>query len=603
MVNQELVKLLQEMAELKEVLGENRFKVVAYQRAAENLNYASEDLADIYRQKGLKGLDEIDGVGEAIAGHIEEYLKTGQVKEWYNLRKKVGPAVLELMDIPGVGPKTAKKLVDILHIKDIDELQSFLEKSINSKLQPKIQKLESIGLKEKSLENILQGIKVLEGREGRLPLAMASPIVEQITEYMKKAPGLDRFDVVGSYRRQKETVGDIDFIGAIAEKSRPKTEQIIAYFVNAPYVDKVINQGDTKARVIHKTGQQIDLEILATEKYGSLLQHFTGSKEHNVALRTWAAEHGFSISEHGIKIGQKSKIQSSRPAGKSQNDKVKIKKCPDEKCVYNTLGMQWIPPELRENRGEIEAAIKHELPKLIELKDIKGDLQVHTNWSDGHNTAYEMAKAAQDIGYQYIALTDHSVGLGVAYGLDQKRFADRHKEIVAVQKKLKIKILVGVEVNIRANGQLDLPDEVLKKFDYVLAAVHSSFNQGNEAMTRRLIGAIEHPCVQAIAHPSGRLIGRRPAYEVDWPVVFKAVVKHRKLLEINGLPNRLDLPDNYVLEAKKYGVKLVIGTDSHKIEHLPLMKFGISVARRGWLTKTDVLNTMEVEDLFKWLAR
>ncbi|MBI3260896.1 DNA polymerase/3'-5' exonuclease PolX [Candidatus Berkelbacteria bacterium] len=583
MINRELSKILREIADLKEVVGENRFKVVAYQRAAQNVSNLSEDLAIIYKENGIKGLEQIEGIGKAIAGHIEDYIKTGKVKEWERLRQKVAPAVLKLMNVPGIGPKTALKLADTLEVVSIEGLKKELAKA-----SPKTRaKLAKIGLKEKSIKKILTGISIREKLETRMLYVNAEPIVAKIVEYMGRLPGMVRFDPVGSFRRKRETVGDLDFIAAARD---PK--QAIEYFVNGPFVEKVLAKGLTKATVIENTtGQQLDLEILPAKKYGSLLQHFTGSKEHNVALRTWGVAHGFSISEHGIK---KSKIK---------NQKSKIITCDNEEKVYKTLGMDFIPPELRENRGEIQAALAHKLPKLITLKDLKGDLQMHSNWSDGQQSIEQMARAAQKLGHRYIAITDHSLGLGIARGLNEKRLTERRREIERVRKKCSITIFEGIEVDIRADGSLDLPEPVLAKLDFVIASIHSGFQQGPEQITKRLLAAIASPAVHGIAHPTGRMIGTRPPYSADWPVVYKAAAKHGKILEIDSHPVRLDLNDAMVKEAKGYGVKFSIDTDAHHSEHLTYLRYGIGIAQRGWLTKADVVNTMDGNELIRFLHR
>ena len=576
MINQQLVKILREIADLKEVVGENRFKIVAYQRASQNIANVSEDLEAIYKTGGIKALKQIEGVGEAIAAHIEDYIKTGKVKEWEKLRKKVAPAVLKLMDVPGIGPKTALKLADALEVVSVAGLQKALAHA-----GPKTKaKLAKIGLKEKSIENILTGIEIAAKLETRMPLYLAEPIAEQVKLYMSRCPGLIKFDPVGSFRRAKDTVGDLDFIAAA---KNPKTA--IDYFVKAPFIDKIIAQGDTKATAIEKSaGQQLDLEILPKEKYGSLLQHFTGSKEHNVALRTWGVAHGFSISEHGIKI-QKAKVKGQ-----------KLITCETEEKVYKTLGMDWIPPELREDQGEIEAALAHKLPKLIVLNDLKGDLQVHSNWSDGKASIEEMAKVAEKLGHRYIAFTDHSSSLGVAHGLNEQRFAKRAKEITKAQQKVKTKLLNAVEVDIRSDGRLDLPDNFLAKLDFVIASIHSSFRQPKEQITKRLLAAIANPHVDAIAHPTGRMIGTRPGYEADWPAVYQSASKHKTMLEINAHPVRLDLTDLMVKSAKSYGVKFIIDTDAHHPDHLEYLRYGVAIARRGWLTKQDVANTMDFNE-------
>ena len=575
MINRELSRILREIADLKEIVGENRFKVVAYQRAAQNVANISEDLEKIYKEGGIKGLDRIEGIGKAIAGHIEDYIKTGKVKEWERLRKKVAPAVLKLMDIPGIGPKTALKLADTLDVVSIEGLKKELAKA-----SPKTRaKLAKIGLKEKSIKKFLTGISIREKLETRMLYVNAEPIVTEILDYMKDCPGIKRFDPVGSFRRKRETVGDLDFIAA---SRNPK--QAIEYFTSGPFVDKVLAKGLTKATVIEKSaGQQLDLEILPAKKYGTLLQHFTGSKEHNVALRTWGVAHGFSISEHGIKR------------------RGRLITCDSEQKVYKTLGMDYIPPELREDRGEVEAALAHKLPKLIELDDLKGDLQMHSNWSDGQQSIEVMARAAQKLGHRYIAITDHSAGLGIAHGLNEKRLTERRAEIDRVRKKLSIKILEGMEVDIRVDGTLDLPEAVLAKLDFVIASIHSGLQQGPEQITKRLLNAIESHAVHGIAHPTGRMLARRPGYAADWPVVYKAAAKHHKILEIDAHPVRLDLNDTMVKEAKAHGVKFSIDTDAHHSEHLSYLRYGIGIARRGWLTKADVVNTMDVNELTRFL--
>ena len=362
--------------------------------------------------------------------------------------------------------------------------------------------------------------------------------------------------------------------------------KVIESFVSMPSVDHIISQGESKSTIIHQKGVQVDLEIVPENEYGSLLQHFTGSKEHNVALRTLAQTKNKSVSEHGIKYDGKLHTFTA------------------EKGVYEFLGLDEIPPELREDRGEIEAAAKHNLPKLVELTEIKGDLHVHSNWSDGHMTIEEIATAGEKLGYEYIVISDHTVGLGIAHGLNEERLIARQKEIDSVQKNhTKIKLLSSVEVNIKANGDLDIKDEMLSSIDIVTASVHTSFHQDKETMTRRIIGAINHPHVDIIGHPSGRIIGQREPYEVDWPEIFCAASKNKTALEISAFPNRLDLADFLVKDAAKFGVKFVINTDAHTKEHLNLMRFGVAVARRGWLQEENVINTLNFNGLIEWLNR
>jgi DNA polymerase (family 10) len=361
----------------------------------------------------------------------------------------------------------------------------------------------------------------------------------------------------------------------------------IERFVTHRAVKQVLARGETKATVIHADGVQVDLEILPRAEYGSLLQHFTGSKEHNIALRTWGVEHGFSISEHGIKRGRA------------------LHTFEREEDVYKFLGMEWIPPELRENRGEIEAALRHRLPALIDESDIRGDLQGHSTWSDGHDTIQTLVRSAIERGYEYLAITDHTKGLGVAHGLDAARIVERHRELQTAKRTYgrRIHVLEGLEVDIRADGRLDLPDEILSRMDIVVASIHSAFAQSKAQMTRRLLDAIANPHVDILGHPSGRLLGEREAYPVDWNAVFRAAAEQNIALEINAFPNRLDLSDTAAREAHRQGALLVIDTDFHKAEHLGMMRYGVAVARRAWLQKGDVLNTWSWRRLSTWLAR
>jgi DNA polymerase (family 10) len=413
-------------------------------------------------------------------------------------------------------------------------------------------------------------------------LAEAKPYVDGIITYLEKSDLMEKVTAVGSFRRFKETVGDIDLV---ATSSAPP--RAIEYFVKYPEFTKIITSGETKSTAIHSSGIQVDLEILPEREFGSLLQHFTGSKEHNIALRTYAQEHGFSISEHGIK----------KKSGK-------LILCPKEEDVYKTLKMDYIEPELREDRGEIEAALKHQLPKLVELKDIQGDLHMHSNWSDGSNSIEEMAQKGKELKYEYIAISDHTISLAVAGGLDAKGFLKREKELKKVDQKFtSLKILNSCEVNIKPDGTLDLPEESLRHLDIVTASVHSSFNQSKEMMTKRLIRAIENPNVDIIGHPSGRIINRREGYQVDWPEIFKACAANKVALEINAFPDRLDLVDSLVQEAKKFGVKFTICTDAHNVSQMDNMIYGVSVARRGWAEPKDIISTYSLAELNKWLRK
>lgn len=572
--NREITDVLGRIAKILELEGKesDRFRIVAYERAAQSIGSHGEDLADIYERQGLKGLQNIEGVGLSIAQKIEELFKTGKLKYFEQIQKKVPHAEVDFMKIPGIGPKTAILLSEKLKAKDIEELEKKLKTP---------EALEFF--KEKTRSNILRGIEILKGFEGRMLLVEALPIAEKYLTHLKKTPGVLRTDMVGSLRRMKETVGDIDIVASATDP-----QKAVKSFTSIPLIKQVLAAGENKAAAIDRSGIRVDLEILPRERYGSLIQHLTGSKEHNVSLRTFANSIGKSLSEHGVKTGK--------------GTKAKLKTFQKEEDFYKGLGMDFIPPELREDRGEIEAARAHRLPKLIELEDIKGDLQVHSKYSDGNATIEEIAKAAQKMGYEYIAITDHSVGLGVAGGLDKKGFARRTEEIKKVQKKFKnLKILNGCEVNIRSDATLDLDDETLKSFDIVIAAIHSSFFQSEEKMTERLLSAIHHPSVHIIAHPSGRLIGEREPYQVDWEKIFQEAHRFKTILEINAYPNRLDLNDSLVFKARKLGVKFVISTDAHSPQQLELIRFGVATARRGWAEKKDILNTLGLKELLTWL--
>lgn len=570
MTNKEIAKIFYDMADIMEVQGEIPFKVIAFRNGARTVEFLAEDINEVYKKGGREALDALPGIGSGIAERIEELLKTGKLREFEQLKHRIAAPTLLFMEIPGVGPKTAQKLYGTLRAQNVEELASLLKSGKGDKW-----------FQKKTREKILRGIDILKHLSGRTILPIAEPIARHFVERLKKTPGVQKAHVVGSLRRMRETVGDIDFVCASSQPSKA-----IEAFVNDPDVDKIVAKGGTKATVIHKEGIQLDLEILPENEYGSLLQHFTGSKEHNVALRTWAQERGMSISEHGVKKGQKLHRFSS------------------EEDFYQFLGMDWIPPELRENRGELEAALKHELPDLVELKDIRGDLQGHSVWSDGHDRLETLIEKAIALGYEYIAFTDHSKGLGVAHGMDERRVQDQWREIDRLRKRYpQIQILKGMEVDIRANGDLDMPHEILARLDVVVASIHSAFNQTKEQLTGRIVGAVKHPLVDIIGHPSGRILGAREGYDLDWDEVFAKAKEYDVALEINAFPNRLDLSDALVFQAKKLGVKFAINTDFHQASHLDLMRYGAAVARRGWLTKKEIVNTLPWKALRPWLAR
>jgi DNA polymerase (family 10) len=574
MSNKEIANFLYQIAEMLEIIGDSRFRVVAYEKAAHVIENLGKDVTDIYQAKGLSGLTEISGIGQSIAEKIIEKITLGKSKYYQELAKKVPRQELNLIKIPGIGPKTAQKLYQAFKIKNLTDLEKIARLGKISRLS---------GFDVITEKNILENIKRLKKREKRLLISFAEPIAEECLNTLKKSLFVNKCDAVGSLRRMKETIGDIDLVVA-----SQKPQQVINFFIKQPFVKKIKAKGLTKVSIFHKAGVSIDLEILPSENYGSLLQHLTGSKDHNVHLRKYANSKGLSLSEYGIKVSKTRKIEHFS----------------NEKDFYQRLELQYIPPELREDRGEIEKAQTGKLPNLIKLSNIKGDLHLHTDWSEGDVTIEEMIRACILKGYEYIAITDHTKGLGIASGMDEKTILKQVKTIRNLNKKFKkIKIFCGVEVNIKADGSLDISDEVLARLDLVLASVHSSFRQSEAVMTSRIIKAINNPFVRIIGHPSGRLLKKRESYDVDWEQIFKESAKNKVALEINSFPERLDLKDTLVQKAKSKGIKFSINTDAHSPYHLDKIRYGVSVARRGWAEKKDIINAWSKDKLINWLKK
>lgn len=568
MKNQQIVKIFNEIAELLDLKGENVFRVRAYRRAAQNIDGLPKDVALLSRED----LESIPGIGKDLAGKIQEYLATGQVAQHEDLKKEIPEGVLELLRVPGLGPKTAKMLYEEKKIKSIDELETLTRTGQLAGLP---------GIQKKTEENILKGIELIKrGTEGR-PLGRVLPLAEDIVQRVKEGAPLDRIIVAGSIRRRKETVNDIDIL-----TTSKQPDKVMEVFVKLPQAGRVLMHGPTKSSIITDDGIQVDLRVVEEDSYGAALQYFTGSKQHNIKLREMALRAGLKINEYGVfqEPGEK------KIGGKREED------------VYKALKMPFIPAELREDTGEIEAALEGRLPDLVALEDIKGDLHVHTKWSDGSHDLETMVQGAKKRGYQYIAITDHTKGLGVAHGLDEKRLAEEIKAIDEANKKLTgFRILKGTEVDIRSDGSLDLSDEALAGLDIVVASIHSGFKQPQEQITKRMLSAIRNPCVSIIAHPTGRIIGEREAYALDLEAVLKEAALYGVAMEINAYPLRLDLNDRHLKMAKDYGVSFVINTDTHVTSQYDFMSYGVSAARRGWVEKKDVLNTLEYEALIRRL--
>jgi len=568
MKNKEVAQILDEIATLLEIKGENKYKIAAYQEAARRIENLPEDIEKLFRQGKLY---QIKGIGESIGQKIKEYLTTGKVTYLEELRREIPPEILELLKIPGIGPKLAYRLYTELGIKDIDSLEKAAREG-------KIRLLPRLGPKVE--QNILEAIKEYREKQNvpeRIPLGVALPLTEEIVNYLSQYPFIENIVPAGSLRRRKETIGDIDIL--ITTSDMDKVNQVLK---NLPILRNILAAGTTKTSIIVEPGIQVDFRVVDKSSFGAALQYFTGSKAHNIKLRELAIKKGLKINEYGVfRISDNKKIGGEK-----------------EEEIYEILGLQYIPPELREDQGEIGIAMEGKLPKLIEENDILGDMHVHTDWSDGANTLEEMVEIAYKLGYKYVVISDHSQALGVAGGLTPEQIEKQKLRIQELNKKYKnFKILHSIEANILSDGSIDLPEEVLKQFDLVIAGLHSGFKQPKEKITERLISAIKNPWVDIISHPTGRLINKRPAYEVDLSAILYWAKETGTILEINSQPDRLDLCDIDAKIAKeKYGIYFSIGTDSHDIRSYSLIKYGIAVARRAWLERKDVINTYPWEE-------
>ena len=570
MENSQFAKAFWDLAELLELQTGNPFKVRAYQKAAQNIENFSEDLKSVYRKGGLKALEEIPGIGAGIAAHIEELIKTGKIKKYESLVKRYPPGFIELMQVPGIGPKTALLLKKKLKIDSIAKLRQAAEQGLLKDLP---------GFKEKKIENVKQGLDLKERVKGRFLLSEADQYAEAIVARLKQVKEIDQILPAGSYRRGQETIGDIDIL--VTSK---KPEAVMEAFAALPQVERLLARGETRSSAILKNGMQADIRVLAPANFGAAAHYFTGNKQHNIMIRELAIKKGLKVSEYGVMKGDR------RIAGKT------------EKEVFRAVGLPFIPPELRQGNNEIELAKAGQLPELLELKDIKGDLHVHTDRSDGGNTIEEMAAAAQELGYEYLAITDHSVSTRVAGGQSAKELLKELDYIDKLNAKLKgLRILKGAEVDIRPDGSLDFPDDILKQLDVVTASVHSNFKMPRAAMTKRIAAALRNKYVNVLSHPTGRLIGKRDPYEVDFEKIIKTAKETGTYLEVNSYPDRLDLNDIHCRRAKAEGVRLAINTDSHAALQLRLIKYGVLTARRGWIEKDDVINTRPLAKLLKLL--
>lgn len=575
--NSKVAGMLREVAAALTIKKANLFQIRAYETAADNIEKSSVEIQDLWAEGKL---DQVPGIGPNLQEHLNELFKTGKVKHWEEVKQSIPKQVFSFLDIPGVGPKTALELAE-LGVKDIEDLAS----------QIKTGELVNKGFSAKIAEKIMAGVEELSSiKSGRILLPYAFAQAERVLDYLKESPSILKANALGSLRRMVATIGDLDF--SIASKEPVKA---VEHIINMPGISRVVDKGETKVTIALNSGLQLDFLIVEPNVYGALLQHFTGSKSHNIHLRSYAQSIGLSLSEFGVKNIKTDKTQETST----------------EEEFYGLLGMDVPPPELREDTGEIEAALEHKLPKLVELKDIKGDLHVHSSFhlepshGPGANSIKEIAEAALRMGYSYIGIADHSPSFT---NHTPEQIVDLIKKRTEAIEQINysnkdIRVLNLLEVDILPDGSLSVPDEGLKLLDFALAGIHSSHRMPKEEMTKRIIKALSNPYVKVLTHPTGRILNERSGFEADWPEIFKLVAKNNQALEINAYPNRLDLSDNLIREAKKLGVKFIINTDSHEISQMSNMVFGVATARRGWATKEDIVNCLNVVDFKKWYTR
>ena len=575
MLNEKIAKILLNFA-LYLDMEDEQFRPRAFERAGRIIGAMETDIAEIYKKEGIGGLEKIPEVGKGIAGRIEEFIKTGRISDYEKIKKKMPVDVEGLTAIEGIGPKMIKALYRHLKIKNVAELEKAARAGKISKIPH---------FKKKTEDNILKGIEFLKQCSGRFVLGFVLPFIREIEARFQKLPEVKKAVVAGSVRRMKETAGDIDIL-IVSEKP----QKVMDFFVGMPEVVRVYGKGRAKSMVRLENGMDADLRVVKEKSFGAALNYFTGNKEHNIILRQIAKDKGFKLNEYGLYKGNKI------VAGKTEEE------------IYEKLGLDYIKPELRENNGEIEAAGNGRLPKLIEYGDLKGDLQIQTNWSDGVNSIEEMAKAAMKLGLEYIVITDHTKSLAMTGGSDEKKLMRQVEKIDKINSEfsppaggLEFRILKGAEVNIMKDGSLDISDDVLAKLDVVGAAVHSNFNMPKKAMTERIIRAMRNSNVDIIFHPTGRVINKRPGYEIDIEAIIKAALETGTILEIDAFPTRLDFNDHYIKKCINAGVKMAIDSDAHHISHLRYLDLGVAQARRGWAKKSDIVNALPAEEFLKQL--
>ena len=568
MRNLEIAFIFNQIADLLEIQGANPFRVRAYRRAAVNI----ESLADNIETIALNGtLRNIAGIGEDLANKIDEYIRTGRMEFYEQLKKDVPLGLAKMVEIPSVGPKTAKQIYDQFRIQTIEELEALC----------KTDKLLCVpGFKQKTIDNILRGIDLYRKRRGNYLLGRVIPIATQLCKSLE--PSADRVAYAGSLRRMKEIVHDVDILAASTS-----VERTMKAFLSMPVIESVLAQGPTKASVRVQDDLQVDLRVVEPKSWGAAMHYFTGSKAHNIRMRERAIKQGLKLNEYGLFDADEKCVVG-----------------PEEQEIFERLGLPFIPPVLREDWGEIEAAAQGKLPNIIQLEDIRGDLHMHTTWTDGKYSAEEMVEAARKRGYKYVAITDHSKSLGVAGGLSDEDLLKHTDECRALDAKFSdFRVLAGTEVDIRQDGTLDYSDELLGKLDFVVASVHSGFKQDRATLTMRVVRAMQNPHVRVIGHPTGRLLGDRDAYEIDVDEIMKEAARTRTCLEVNSNFHRLDLNDIHCRKAREMGVHVMINTDSHNYDDLLNLPYGVATAQRGWIEKDRVLNAQPVEEMLAFKSR
>lgn len=566
MDNKQIALILLDISRILEMKEENVFKIRAYQNAARSLEGIGEEAHDLIAQGKLK---DVPGIGKTIAEKIEELDRTGKLQYYEELKAEYPPGLFELFRIPNLGPKKIRRLFEDLGIGSIRELEYACQEN-------RLLNLKGFG--QKTQEKLLEGIKIATFSDGRQLLGKVMPVAQKLLTYMRQCPAVDRVEIAGSARRWKEIVNDLDFVA-----STTKPEEVTEYFLKMPYALTLIGRGETKTSVrIESLNLQVDLRVVAPAQFASALHHFTGSKEHNVVLRTMAKKMGYKINEYGI-----FRENSEKP--------VAIK---TEEDIYSFFKMDFIPPEMRENLGEIEAALEHRIPKLVDFSDLAGVFHVHSTWSDGRNSLEEMIRAALDRGYRYVGISEHSQIAAYAHGLDTARLQEQSAEIDRLQKKYEtIRILKGIEVDILSDGNLDLDDASLSRLDFVIASVHSAFRLDEKAQTERICRAIANPLVDILGHPTGRILQGRPGYAVNLDEVLKTALRHKKCIEINASPHRLDLDWTHVKQAVDMGIPLAIDPDAHRTSEFDYVQFGIGMARKGWAASGNILNTKPWDEI------